>query len=491
MDGTRSEAFIIVNIDKRLTLIGGTSYAGEIKKSMFSVMNYFLPKRGVLTMHASANEGEDGDVTLFFGLSGTGKTTLSSDPERGLIGDDEHGWSEDGVFNVEGGCYAKMIRLSAEAEPQIYSTTRRFGTVLENVKMDANTRVLDLDELRERLRPHFLGRGVGRDQVGVLGLDRPELVQERVVLVVADLWRVPLVVEPVVVVETLAERILGRTVMHDLEHPETGEKLAEAGAQMGEQQRARQQAEKRADHEGADADPTRRRDADHDGVGENRHQVQHEQVADRVLAEPLGVALDGRAGAAPDGGALPPGRVGPTAAAGRQPLQAGDRPQPPGQPIAGVPPQVGDHVHVTADPTQQPAGPGQRRPRRGDRRPVRRARHGGAPADRCRQVALLPGAGAGGEPARARHHGGGVAAHRPHAGPGGRAARARRRARRMGEAGGAQRRSRERGGRQQWGTGLARTREGETAPAPKPKAPPPAPRGATAAGGAPVPAPGG
>jgi phosphoenolpyruvate carboxykinase (ATP) len=143
---TNSEVFILLNFARRLVLIGGTSYAGEIKKSIFTVMNYVLPLRNVLSMHCSANVGPLGDVALFFGLSGTGKTTLSSDPHRELIGDDEHGWSDDGVFNIEGGCYAKLIRLSPEAEPQIYSTTRRFGTVLENVKMDAGSRQVDLDD---------------------------------------------------------------------------------------------------------------------------------------------------------------------------------------------------------------------------------------------------------------------------------------------------------------------------------------------------------
>jgi phosphoenolpyruvate carboxykinase (ATP) len=144
--GTRSEVVIALNLARREILIGGTSYAGENKKSIFSVLNYVLPLQGVLSMHCSANIGPKGDTALFFGLSGTGKTTLSSDPERRLIGDDEHGWSDRGVFNFEGGCYAKMIKLSAEAEPQIFATTRRFGTVLENVVIDPLTRALNFDD---------------------------------------------------------------------------------------------------------------------------------------------------------------------------------------------------------------------------------------------------------------------------------------------------------------------------------------------------------
>lgn len=146
LDGTNSEAFILVNLKQKLVLIGGTSYAGEIKKSAFTIMNFLLPQKKVLPMHCSANIGKAGDTAVFFGLSGTGKTTLSADPNRALIGDDEHGWSEEGVFNFEGGCYAKVIRLSKEAEPEIYNTTRKFGTVLENVAIDSYDRHPDLND---------------------------------------------------------------------------------------------------------------------------------------------------------------------------------------------------------------------------------------------------------------------------------------------------------------------------------------------------------
>jgi phosphoenolpyruvate carboxykinase (ATP) len=145
-DQTNSGTFILMNFSQRLILIGGTSYAGETKKSIFTLLNYLLPLRGVLSMHCSANIGRGGDAAIFFGLSGTGKTTLSADPERNLIGDDEHGWSDRGIFNFEGGCYAKVINLSPEAEPDIYACTRMFGTVIENVVMDPVTRRLDLND---------------------------------------------------------------------------------------------------------------------------------------------------------------------------------------------------------------------------------------------------------------------------------------------------------------------------------------------------------
>jgi phosphoenolpyruvate carboxykinase (ATP) len=146
IDGTRTETFILINFGQRLAIIGGTSYGGEIKKTIFTVLNFLLPLEGVLPMHCSANVGPEGDTALFFGLSGTGKTTLSADPSRRLIGDDEHGWSENGVFNFEDGCYAKVIRLSPEAEPQIHACTRRFGTILENVVVDPISRRLDLND---------------------------------------------------------------------------------------------------------------------------------------------------------------------------------------------------------------------------------------------------------------------------------------------------------------------------------------------------------
>jgi phosphoenolpyruvate carboxykinase (ATP) len=169
--GTRTGTFIILNLSQRTILIGGTRYAGELKKSMFTVMNYYMPKQGVLSMHCSANVGPGGDTTLFFGLSGTGKTTLSADPQRSLIGDDEHGWAPEGTFNYEGGCYAKVINLSPESEPDIFRTTQMFGTILENVVLDEATRKVRFEDqsITENTRasyplhyiPHFVATGRG------------------------------------------------------------------------------------------------------------------------------------------------------------------------------------------------------------------------------------------------------------------------------------------------------------------------------------------
>jgi len=155
--GTRTTTAIVLNLTKRMIIIVGTRYAGELKKSMFTVMNYLLPKQGVLSMHCSANIGPNGDSALFFGLSGTGKTTLSADPDRGLIGDDEHGWSENGIFNFEGGCYAKVINLSAEQEPDIYGTTQMFGTILENCELEPGTRkvVFESQKITENTRASY------------------------------------------------------------------------------------------------------------------------------------------------------------------------------------------------------------------------------------------------------------------------------------------------------------------------------------------------
>jgi phosphoenolpyruvate carboxykinase (ATP) len=170
--GTRTTTAICLNIAKRMIVICGTRYAGELKKSMFTVMNYLLPKQGVLSMHCSANVGKNGDSALFFGLSGTGKTTLSADPERGLIGDDEHGWSSEGIFNFEGGCYAKVINLSAEAEPDIYRTTQMFGTILENCELDPVTRKVKFEsqKITENTRAsyplHYIANHVPSGRAG-------------------------------------------------------------------------------------------------------------------------------------------------------------------------------------------------------------------------------------------------------------------------------------------------------------------------------------
>ena len=185
--GTRSDVVIALNFATREIVIAGTSYGGENKKSIFSVLNYLLPLQGVLAMHCSANIGAGGDTALFFGLSGTGKTTISSDPERQLIGDDEHGWSDRGVFNFEGGCYAKMIKLSAEAEPQIYATTKRFGTLLENVVLDPATRMPDFNDvsLTENTRGAYPIEFIDNHAPGGMG-DHPKTI----VMLTADAYGV-------------------------------------------------------------------------------------------------------------------------------------------------------------------------------------------------------------------------------------------------------------------------------------------------------------
>jgi phosphoenolpyruvate carboxykinase (ATP) len=186
-EGTRTETAILLHLERMEILIVGTEYAGEIKKSAFTVMNYLMPDEGVLPMHSSVNVGQDGDSVVFFGLSGTGKTTLSADPERSLIGDDEHGWGPRGLFNFEGGCYAKTIRLSPMYEPDIFQTTRRFGTVLENVDLDPKTRQLDLDSERftENTRGAYPLEFIGNtDPDGMTGQPRT------VVLLTADAFGV-------------------------------------------------------------------------------------------------------------------------------------------------------------------------------------------------------------------------------------------------------------------------------------------------------------
>ncbi len=171
IDGTRSDVVIAIHLGQKLAIIAGTRYAGEIKKTVFTVLNYLFPLQGIFPMHCAANIGADGDTALFFGLSGTGKTTLSADPKRRLIGDDEHGWSDHGVFNFEGGCYAKVIRLSAKDEPQIFAMTRRFGTILENVIIDPVTRKIDLTDetITENTRASYLLSELGNYEPSGMG----------------------------------------------------------------------------------------------------------------------------------------------------------------------------------------------------------------------------------------------------------------------------------------------------------------------------------
>jgi phosphoenolpyruvate carboxykinase (ATP) len=171
IDGTRSDVVVAINLEQKIALIVGTRYAGEIKKTVFTVLNYLYPLQGILPMHCAANIGADGQSALFFGLSGTGKTTLSSDPKRRLIGDDEHGWSDRGIFNFEGGCYAKVIRLSEKDEPQIYAVTRRFGTILENVVIDPQTRIIELDDdsITENTRASYILNEIENHEPSGLG----------------------------------------------------------------------------------------------------------------------------------------------------------------------------------------------------------------------------------------------------------------------------------------------------------------------------------
>lgn len=185
--GVRSQTVIAANFTEKLILIGGTAYAGEIKKSVFGILNYLLPVKGVMPMHCSANIGPEGDTAIFFGLSGTGKTTLSADASRTLIGDDEHGWSDNAVFNFEGGCYAKMIRLSPQAEPEIFATSKRFGTVLENVVIDPDTRELDFNDasLSENSRGSY-----PIDFIPNASMDNLGSVPKNVIMLTADAYGV-------------------------------------------------------------------------------------------------------------------------------------------------------------------------------------------------------------------------------------------------------------------------------------------------------------